>query len=467
VLPAERQGLRARYESARHAAWAPGATLARAGAGFGGQVDLAAVFTERALALARPGGTVALLLPAKLWRTLAGGGLRALVRREAVLHALEDWTHAPAAFEAATYPSLLVATRAADPREALPAHPPPVAVRIHLGHGTVRADAPADALPLEEGTGAPWLLLPPAVRAAVDALRAAGAPSPLLRPSLGVKCGRNEAFLVRVVAHDGPLAHVRQGARTGTIERSLLRPALRGEHLAAGDAQEHDDPTWILWPYDADGRVLPQLPPHAARWLAPARADLATRADARRQAHRTVGAPSWWTLFRTEAARRDRARVVWADLARAPHPRLLAPGDPHVPLNTCYVAAFDDPLDARAVAALLAAPPIVAWLGALAEPARGGYRRHLAWTVALLPLPRHWARARLRLAPLVGATPEALTRAVADAYELPPATLAPLLAWDAATAPPARRQAAVAPAAVHEPTRRHWRVRRDVSAARP
>jgi hypothetical protein len=56
--------------------------------------------------------------------------------------------------------------------------------------------------------------------------------------------------------------------------------------------------------------------------------------------------------------------------------------------------------DAHALCAWLNNPLAAAWLGALAEPARGGYRRLLGWTVALVPLPRDWDRARERLAPL-------------------------------------------------------------------
>lgn len=39
-------------------------------------------------------------------------------------------------------------------------------------------------------------------------------------------------------------------------------------------------------------------------------------------------------------------------------------------------------------------------LDALAEPARGGFRRYLGWAVARLPIPHDWARAREPHAPL-------------------------------------------------------------------
>ena len=458
---AERVALRATYASARDAAWRAGATLAGAGTGFAGQVDLAAPFVERALALLRPGGALALLVPAKLWRSLAGGGLRALLAREARLVALEDWTEAPAAFDAVTYPSLLVATRRPDTVGSVDVAPRPAArshsqvhVRVHRDAAVAESLVPRDSIPLDADPASPWLLLPSSVRAAFDRLRGAGIPfveRGLARPTLGVKCGCNEAFLVTAdldpaSVHDTehldattPIA-VESDGRTGHVERGLLRPVVRGEDLARrtvpGDASR-----WLVWTHDAGGVPLAALPPHAARWLAPWRTRLLARADAGQ-------GDAWWTLFRTPAADARRARVAWADLARAPSPRLLLPGDPHVPLNSCYVAAFDDVRDARAFAALLDAPPMIAWLGALAEPARGGFRRHLAWTLALLPTPRDWTGTRERLARTLDGAPGARTAAVCAAFGLRADELAPLLAWDAGMVPAA---ALPAPDSAHGP----------------
>ena len=111
IAPASRLTLRQRYRVYRDAAWERGAAGAHAGSGFAGQVDLASLFVERSLALLRPEGTLALLLPAKLWRSLAGGGVRRLLLEEARIRAVEDWTGGPAAFDAAVYPSLVVAAK--------------------------------------------------------------------------------------------------------------------------------------------------------------------------------------------------------------------------------------------------------------------------------------------------------------------------------------------------------------------
>jgi hypothetical protein len=100
------------------------------------------------------------------------------------------------------------------------------------------------------------------------------------------------------------------------------------------------------------------------------------------------------------------------------------------------VLPCDDLTDALAITALLNGPVAAAWLNALAEPARGGWHRYLAWTVSLLPVPRDWPRARDLLAPLaeralVGAPPTdaELVAASCLAYRVRPGDVAPLIAW--------------------------------------
>ncbi len=212
----------------------------------------------------------------------------------------------------------------------------------------------------------------------------------------------------------------------------MLRPLVRGETL---DHWRTVAEEWIVWTHasgDAGGGPLAVLPPHTSAWLSPWRHRLATRTDCR-------GAEPWWALFRTESADAARVRVVWADFGRAPRATVLPAGDPTVALNTCYVARAPSLADGHALAALLNGPVAAAWLNVLAEPAQGGYRRYLGWTIALLPLPRDWPRARALLAPLAeralaGAPlPEGeLRRAALAAYDLPPEAVQALLAWAAA-----------------------------------
>jgi hypothetical protein len=463
---AERHRLRAEYRTLRDPAWRAGASRAGAGSGFAAQADLAAAFVERSVSLLAPGGTLALLLPAKLWRTLAGGGVRRLLLEHTTLLQLRDWSDAPALFDAATYPSLLVARRRpgahdvaladtvdAAPRDATGADgavpPPPIAISVHTHEFTI---APG-ALSLDRDAASPWILLPPDARRAFDRLRAAGpalGDSPIGRPLLGVKCGCNAAFLVHAIEHDGPhdeeLATVTADTRRGLVERHLLRPALRGdaidEHMGhprrapsrrAGarhaNAARGPGDLRIIWTHGADGAPLRTLPPRTARWLAHWRPRLEARRDARSR-------QPWWTLFRTDAAHRETPRLVWADIGRRLRSTVLHAGDPTVPLNSCYVLRTPSLDDAFALHALLTSPLAGAWLDAIAEPARGGFRRFLGWTVAALPVPTPWDGVRHTLATLGrrlatdhAPTPDEHLAVTADAYGVPVRSLAPLLDW--------------------------------------
>jgi hypothetical protein len=423
-IPSEaRFALRARFAVYRDAAWEAGARGGHASRGFAAQVDLAALFTERSLELARPQGCVALLLPAKLWRSLSGGGVRRLLSGGAQLRAVEDWSDAPSSFDAAVYPSVMIASRACGSA--------PMTAGVKRRSLDVEwQDTPTSIRLLRDDPASPWLLLPPDVRSAFDRIVARGTPlgeSRLGRATLGVKCGCNDAFMVDAVGETADVVSVEHRGRSGTIERNLLRPLLRGDGVTPWSIPRSRSA--IVWTHAAPGAPLTALPSGAAKWLAPWRRQLIGRSDLH-------GSATWWTLFRTEGADHTRTRVVWSDFGRVPRAAILPVGDQTVPLNSCYVVSCDDVRDALAFTALLNGPVAAAWLNAIAEPARGNWHRYLAWTVSLLPLPRDWVRARDILAPLaeralLGQPPSSaeLLAAACRSYRVREVDVAPLIAW--------------------------------------
>lgn len=461
---AERTRLRAEYQTIREAAWKTGALRAGAGAGFAAQADLAVAFVERGAELLKPSGVLALLLPSKLWRSLAGGGVRKYIADNLHVHVVRDWSDAVAVFDAAVYPSLLVATRAravnrsasamrneitnrlelpptpiARTGEAIEMSNPELVQRIQVsiarGEHEHAFDIPRHFLSMGADSAAPWLLLPFEARAAFERLRRAGpalGDSAIGRPLLGVKCGLNAAFLVHATEHEDDTATIHCDGRDYLIERELLRPALRGEAISLSTTSRQSRTVTdlrIVWTHGTDGTAMRTLPPRTTRWLARYRSQLESRRDAR------IKQP-WWTLFRTEAARSESARLVWADLGRTLRTTILPPGDPTVPLNSCYVLRASSLTDAQALDVLLTSPLAAAWLDAIAEPARGGWRRFLGWTVAALPVPENWTSARVPLARFWRAqqsatppSPEEHLAVVAAAYGIPLQTLIPLLSW--------------------------------------
>ena len=423
-----RERLRREFSVYRSAAWQSGAAHSAAGRGFAAQVDLSALFVERSVGLLRESGVLSFLLPAKLWRSLAGGGVRHLLLERTELLIVDDHSEAKQQFDAAVYPSLVVCQKRS--RAARHTAIPTFNATVRTSR-IVRWSASRSSLPFDSSDGSPWLLVPPAVRASFDRVRAAGVPmneSVFGRPLLGVKTGCNRAYIVRVEDVDGDLAQISNGEFTARVEREMIRPLVRGETLhpwSIVGAREA-----IVCPLSSDGHNLKTLPPLTRRWLQRYHARLAARSDL--HAHEP-----WWSIFRTESAESSTPRVVWADFGTNPRAMVVEVGDRTIALNTCYITRCGDPTDAHALATLLNGPLASAWLALIAEPALGGYHRYLGWTMALLPIPLKWSSVRDELAQIsVNYSDNSPSRAdllsaSLRAYGLAPSEVEPLLSWTA------------------------------------
>ncbi|HEX6628742.1 MAG TPA: N-6 DNA methylase [Gemmatimonadaceae bacterium] len=430
---ASRQKFRQEFSVYRRAAWRSGAQQAGAGRGFAAQIDLAALFVERACGLARPDGTIAYLLPSKLWRSLAGGGVRELLLEHTDIVFIEDLAGVHSGFDAAVYPSLLVARKRdfAHRRNAASTDDDErITLTVRSAEGAKRWRCTPRRLSVDGTPGSPWLLLPGHVRKAFDYVTRSGVPlsiSRFGRPQLGVKTGYNDAYIVKVDSLDGDIARISAGDRRGEIERAFLRPAIRGEMVAPWAIVGRNE--YVVWPHSADGASLRELPPLARAWLLPHRDTLIRRTDLH-------DSRRWWSIFRTESAAFDCPRVIWADFGLRPRAIVAEDGDKVVALNTCYVVRCRRIDDAHALAAILNGPLAAAWLNAIAEPARGGYRRYLGWTLAMLPIPARWSLVRKALAPLGERamqgdipTDAALLEAMLEGYRLQLDRVQPLLTW--------------------------------------
>jgi hypothetical protein len=418
----------------RESAWRYGGELAGAGSGFASQVDAAALFIERSMMLLRRGGIAALIVPAKLWRSLAGGGVRSFLTRHSCLLELVDLGSSDRTFEAAVYPSVVVARRMGRPPGDYGTSSSSVCVAAHRGGQVRRWAVAGPRLAMDQSVGAPWLLIPPEVRSAFDELASAGralASTRFGRPLLGVKTGCNEAFVVATIARGGEpgTTLVTNGEASGALESAALRPVALGKRIEPWRLSPRNDR--IVWTHDHRLAVLPALPPLTRQWLSPWRRILEKRTDTR-------SPKCWWGVFRVESADSSLPRVVWADIGRSPTAAVIPAGDPTVALNSCYVVQCKDAGDAFALTAILNSSVAAAWLAVLAEPARGGYRRFLGWTMSLFPIPLDWEGARNLLRPIGerafgGTVPSAgdLNAAVLSAYGLKEPSVSALLEWSA------------------------------------
>lgn len=340
--------------------------------GFAHLPDLAVAFVERALELTAPGGTAALLVPAKLTTSGYAAVLRRRLARGTRLERVAPIPPSDGAFAAAVYPLALIATRIEPSgRER---------VAIALGPKSGVPSIPQRALAAE----GPWILAHDATRVA-QRLRAA---YPSVRdrwtPQLGVKTGADDVFLVRQPS-------------------AATRPAVRGRDIEPwrATAVAH-----LLWTHGPDGRPLARLPAELARSFAPHLERLSRRSDYR-------GGPAW-QLFRTALADAP-YRVIWPDLARRLTAVVLDAGV--VPLNTTYGIATRQVDDAYALAALFNSRWLTALARLHADPARGGFRRFNARVVGGLPIPSGDATAWRSLADQ-GRRHASDDASIADFYEL-------------------------------------------------
>ena len=341
--------------------------------GFAHLPDLAVAFTERAFELARAGGTVALLVPAKL---ASSGYAEPLRRRLAQSTRLERASQVPEpaarAFGAAVYPMALIATRA-DPLES------------QLTATALGPKPAADLLPQKQlQCAGPWILIPGVERIARRLRARFPTVGDRWTPQLGVKTGADDVFLLE-------------------RECAGVRPAIRGRDIRPW----HCEPRrFVLWTHGADGKPLPRLPDQLHDLLKPHAERLRRRADYRGGAT--------WQLFRTRLGVAP-YRVVWPDLGK----RLAAavPDRDVVPLNTVYGIATRQACDAVALAALFNTRWLTALARVVADPARGGFRRFNARVVRGLPIPPAGSPVWEQLARR-GTCRESADDLIADVFEL-------------------------------------------------
>jgi hypothetical protein len=381
----QRQQLKARYGSFSNDLW-EGADELGIRVPFGAQVDVAALFVERSLELLRPQGRLAALLPSKLFRSLHGTGFRKRLAGEHIEVVRDYGDSDRQMFDATVYPSVLQVRKAdGEPRGSSTRsrrsprrqtsrrapRPRSQSFETTVWRGDDRETWTSDldsVLTCGDDAGAPWTFAPPGVADIFERMRQASRPLggvDALQPRRGLMTGRNGVFLF-----DQSEAADWLGDRTEDWTRS----SLSGRDIRAW---ELDTQKRLLWAYDDQLELRDDLPAPLADYFAEHEADLRDRADDNPE-------KPPWQLFRLKPGLLE-PKVVWRDLA----PRLeaaLAPADV-VPLNTVYFVPFARRRHAEAFVALLNSEPMRAFAYAIGERARGGWRRHFAWVMRLLPVP--------------------------------------------------------------------------------
>ncbi|MFQ5704878.1 MAG: Eco57I restriction-modification methylase domain-containing protein [Gemmatimonadales bacterium] len=335
-----------------------------AGRGFKHLPDLSVAFIERCLELTAPGGSIGLLVPSKV--SSAGYGervRRGLVRETSIayIHRVDEQT--ATRFGATTYPLALVL------RKKPPSQKHKVRLDFTSGHSVEQQSLDSRG---------PWILVPDKVRDCIEEFRNSGRRlDHVAPPSLGVKTGADRVLVGTVIELSGRMATVAFGEKHVTLEGALLKSAIRGRDIRAFRPEPKQV---VFWGHDAAGVPLTELPPRASDYTNTVAEQLRSRSDYK--------SGPIWAVFRVRAALRKN-RIVWPDIAR--RPRAVALDETEwadaVPLNTCYVAPAPDRSTALALTAILNSSWSMMLCHAMADEARGGYRRINARVVSEIPVP--------------------------------------------------------------------------------
>jgi methylase of polypeptide subunit release factors len=373
------------YSFCRTAGWQRGSGLAGITTGFARQIDYAVAFIERGLELLKAGGVLALVVTSKIQQALYASALREHFVNRCQILRLVDFSlyERPLFFEATNYP-LVFAVRKERPDAKQKTM---VTLVNRIGHRWTY-ELPQNELPLfADDPQSPWLMATPE---AIAAFRKMQEGNPLLgeiealRPRRGVLTDANRLFIVRrVEPSDDPNEVVveMESGELVRLERSLLRPLLRGENIQAWRFEVRE---WILWTHDdATGEVLKDLPPRAKAYFQRHKNALESRSGYRSRL-------PIWALFSVNPAKLS-DKVAWQELTDEMDAVFVPAehkGELLVPLHTTYLLPVPNEEVGLAITAWFNSLPVRCYLSSYAERARGSYFRHFAWTVACLPVPR-------------------------------------------------------------------------------
>jgi methylase of polypeptide subunit release factors len=346
-----------------------------------GRLDLYQLFIEQGLQMLKEGGRLTFITPDTWLTANSSRRLRQYVAESFRLRAIERFERHDLFPGVATVPCVSVIERSAKARKNSPAvicrhwHVGAEATQIQLG-STSRLEIAKD--------GTPWRCQ--SKRRAAPALRLGDL---VERISAGLATGLNGCFVLS--ADD-----------THGVEPELLRPAVRGRDVRAGELL--DSGRRLLVPYRFEPNEKPSLVdldewPGAAAWLEAHREALENRHCVR------VWEKSWFDLHDPVVVDlASRPKILCPDLAR--EPRFAFDSGGLVPLHSAYylVLREDDGLDPHELVAALNTDAIAKELKRRAPTAKSGYFRLQAQVLRDLPIP-----------PLAAVKPE---RAEIDALSL-------------------------------------------------
>ena len=373
--------------------WTP--RLVKTQGRFKEQYDYCMAFVESGLRLLAPDGRLGFVITSKIMQALYAGSMRKTILEQYTILHLKDYSLSGVELfrDATNYPLILIVQKTL-PKKILTS-----VEAVSLGRTKSWKTAQTDLPILKVDPMSPWMMVPPntieAIRKMQTRTYSTGfANNPRLGDVYnvvrGVMTSLNEVFLVKELTYSataGLVVATTEGGQSVVVEEELLRPVVRGENIS----EDGFNPSgYIIWTHDdKTGEVLPQLPPNAKKHFLSS----GIEAKLRKRDGYKKGMPAW-IIFRVNKEKL-RSKVAWQELDRRIEaiPLPASYKDPRlgkrvqIALQTVYFVVESNEANGAKLVVLLNSIPVRVFICSFAERARGGYFRHISWTVGLIPMP--------------------------------------------------------------------------------
>ncbi|MFQ6060722.1 MAG: Eco57I restriction-modification methylase domain-containing protein, partial [Thermoplasmata archaeon] len=365
--------------------WNPGFEKTRIP--FAKQVDYSMAFVEAGLRYLKDGGTLAFVITSKIQQALYANLLRKKLLTETQILRLVDYSLSPRQlFEGATnYPLIFSLSKTSPPK----GHEIELVVHNSRG-GEARWKIRQSELPIiRNDPESPWAIAPSDVTLVFRKMQANGIRlGDLLEVNRGVMTSANDLFLVKEftpTTTETIVAATTEGGEIIRLEKELLAPIIRGRDVSSWKAEPSG---FVIWTHDSDGGVLSSLPSNAQSYFQRHEQRLKRRSDYRK------GQPPW-VIFRVSSSKL-KEKVAWHELAKRLEssylPRVWKSDYlgtcPLIPIQTVYFVSPEKESLGHVLVSLFNSFFVRSFIASIAERARGGYFRHIAWTMGLIPIPK-------------------------------------------------------------------------------
>ena len=351
---------------------------------FGGLVDYSIAFVEMGMKYLKKGCFLGFLITSKVQQALYANLMRRSLMTNKILRLIDYSLYPRQLFkDAINYPLILVFQK----EDLDDKHN--VQVTVFNTEGKSKTwRIPQKVLPLlMNDIESPWMMAPPDVIKTFRKIQTCSRLGDLVRITMGIMTQADAKFLVKKVEltdEKDVLLITTIDGKTHRIEKSLLRPLVRGRNIKDWNFNVRE---WIIWTHDEEGKVLTKLPKEGKKYFETYKEALRKRSDYKRKM-------PYWIIFRVSPLTLSK-KVAWREVSTRMESVYMPENvddellgqSTLVPLKSVFFISIKHNSLGYALSALLKSEILNCFMMTFARRARGGYFGFSSPVVGSVPVP--------------------------------------------------------------------------------